>query len=691
VSIKRIEAYVIAWLLLLMLILPQVALAAGPEISDVDVEDHTFTTATITWTTNTSSDSTVNYGTARPKDGTWKSTHDDDDVTHHSIYLEGLTPDQLYYFEVQSTDGSGTATNNNSNEYYSFKTLAWYSISLSPITGSCGEEITVTATVATPGTYRICWDSLTAVQETFEATAAGSHEVAFVPPDATKGIHKVYLIDSTGDKEAEADFEVLPSAQIEPEEGTVGTAVTISGCGFAASQNIQIEFNDMVISTTQTTSSGTWPSISYTIPDTPGGNYNFEVEVDGAVWASSGFEVTPKITVSSSSGIVGHTIEVKGTGFKSNEKDIEVTFDGEVAKTNTPIVANTNGSWDATVVIPPISRGTHTIDASGESTAAGDVPGVEFTVGAGISIDPISARVGHTITVEGGGFAERETGVQVRFDGVVVTPSNIPVDSDGYWKSSFTVPASAYGSHIVSASGDITTSAATDIFSTQARILEISPSSGAPGDLVSLTGDGFGSSEQVTVTIAGIDAPGNMQAQTNGNLVISFRVPKDVVKGTQMLVVSGGSGASASTDFTVTTKTLATTPLPISPKGSTLRSGEVTFSWQGVSGDTGYTYTLEIGENANSGSIWSKAGIEETNYTLTDTETVTETLPKGNYYWRVKIVDDYGNESPWSERIEFRVSPIPIWVWVIVGVVVLVVLMYVAYRETKFKVTEWRQ
>jgi hypothetical protein len=155
-----------------------------------------------------------------------------------------------------------------------------------------------------------------------------------------------------------------------------------------------------------------------------------------------------------------------------------------------------------------------------------------------------------------------------------------------------------------------------------------------------------------------------------------------------MLVVSGGSGASASTDFTVTTKTLATTPLPISPKGSTLRSGEVTFSWQGVSGDTGYTYTLEIGENANSGSIWSKAGIEETNYTLTDTETVTETLPKGNYYWRVKMVDDYGNESAWSESIEFGVSPIPIWVWVIVGVVVLIVLMVVAYRETKFKVTE---
>jgi hypothetical protein len=690
VSIKRVGASVIAGFFLVTLILPQVALAAGPEISDVDVVDISFASATITWITNTTSDSTVNYGTDRPKDVTWESTHDDDEVTHHSIHLEGLTPGETYYFEIQSTDGSGTANDNNDGEYYSFKTLAWYSISLSPNAGSCaGEEITVTATVAAPGTYYICWDSLTAVQETFQATEAGSHEAAFSLPGAVKGDHKVYLTDISHAQKGEyAIFTVNPSVQIEPDEGPVGTAVTISGCGFAASQDIQVEFKDTVISTTQTTSSGSWPTISYTIPDTPGGDYNFEVEVDEAVWASRGFEVTPEITVSSISGIVGHTIEVTGTGFQSNEKDIEVTFDGEAGKTNTPIVANPNGRWEATVVIPPISRGTHTIDASGKSTAAGDVPGVEFTVGAGISIDPISAYVGHTITVEGGGFAERETGIQVRFDGVVVTLSNIPVDSNGYWKSSFTVPASAYGSHTVLASGDITTSAATATFSTQSRILAVSPNSGAPGDLVSLTSDGFGSSEQLTMTIAGIDATGNMRTQPNGNVAVSFYVPARSPKGKQTLVVTDGSGASDSTDFTVTTKTLSTTPLPISPKSSTLRSGEVSFRWLGVTNSTGYTYTLEIGENANSGSIWSKAGIEETSYKLTDTETVTETLPKGNYYWRVKMVDDYGNESAWSESIEFGVSPIPIWVWVIVGVVVLIVLMVVAYRETKFKVTE---
>jgi hypothetical protein len=155
-------------------------------------------------------------------------------------------------------------------------------------------------------------------------------------------------------------------------------------------------------------------------------------------------------------------------------------------------------------------------------------------------------------------------------------------------------------------------------------------------------------------------------------------------------VVTDEGGATASVDFTVTKKTLSTTPLPVSPKDSKLRSGMVTFNWQGIPSAIGftYTYTLEISQTAGSGNIWSKAGITESSYTLTDTVTVTETLPKGTYYWRVKIVDDYGNEGAWSDYIEFTVSPIPTWVWVLVGLVVLVVLMVVAYRETRFKVTE---
>jgi hypothetical protein len=680
-----------------MLILPQLALAAGPEILNVSVTDITETTAEISWTTNTTSDSRVNYGTTT---ALGQTKHDATEGTTHNIILTGLTQGTKYYFEVESTDISGTTTDNNDGSFYSFTTLppTLYSITLDHACGVCGEMIEVgvcgevigvTAVVATSGTYYICWDSLTAanVVGTFTATGAGTHTLTFYMPEAAKGIHTVYLVDNTYVSKASATFEVLPSVKIAPEEGPVDTTVTLNGYGFAASQEVRVTlFQGTVqkgeVKTGTANTVGSW-TIPYTIPHTPAGGYIFKVEAkEGTVWVnwlSKYFEVTPKITVTPSSGTVGQKINVEGTGFASNEEDIEITFDGEVVKEN--IYAANDGSWSASIAVPIRTCGRYIIDASGRATRARDVPDVTFTVVPGISVEPISAYVGDTITVVGGGFAPGETGIQVYFDGLGVTSTTIAVDIYGCWESSFNLPASTYGSHTVSASGDTTQPAVTTTLNTQAKIVELSPVEGAPGDSVSLTGNGFHGSQKLTVTIGGTAASGNMFAQSNGNVVISFRVPKGSTEGIRTLVVTDEGGATASIDFTVKKKILSTTPLPISPKDSTLRSGKVTFQWQGVTGGTGYTYTLEI-------NTWSKPGIAESSYTLTDTATVIETLPKGTYSWRVKIVDDYGNESAWSDSIKFTVSPIPTWVWVVVGLVVLVGLMVVAYRETKFKVTE---
>jgi hypothetical protein len=567
-----------------------------------------------------------------------------------------------------------------------------YSISLSQDAGRCGDLIEATANIAVTGnyTYRICWNSRTPqnVIETFTVSGSANYTIEFIVPETAKGTYIVYLTREDYSELANAEFIVFPSVQVDPDEGPVGTAVTLSGYGFAASQNIRVKFKDTVIATPTTNGKGSWTMSPYTIPATPGGSYAFVVEFEeSGVWydlVGRDFEVTPEITAPSS-GTVGHTIEVKGTGFAENERDIEVTFDGEVGKTNTPIVADEKGSWTATTVVPPLQRGSCTIDASGESTMARDVPDVEFIVGAGILVEPSSAYVGDTITVAGGGFATGETGIRVTFEGTVVA-SGITAKVNGTWESSFVLPASTYGSHTVSASGDITKPAVEATLNTKVRIVELSPVEGAPGDSVSLTGNGFHGSQRLTVTIGGTAASGNMLTQPNGNVVISFQVPKGSIEGTRTLVVTDEGGATASVDFTVAKKTLSTTPLPISPKGSTLRSGMVTFRWQGIpsGGGFNYTYTLEISQSPDSAGIWSKSGITESSYQLKE----DEALPKGTYYWRVKIVDDYGNESAWSDSTEFRVSPIPTWVWVVVGLVVLVGLMVVAYRETKFKVTE---
>jgi len=698
VRIKRIQAPIIAGLLLLTLILPQLALAAGPGMTEPVVLDWTSTTATIFWTTNTTSDSRVNYGTTT---SLGQTEYDSAEVTTHFIDLTVLTPGTTYYFEVESTDGSGTSTDDNGGAYYSFTTEAVtvYSITLDPVCGvcgeliaaeTCGEVIGVTALVAAAGTYHVCWDSRTAanVVGTFTATGAGSHTLTFYMPEAKKGIHTVYLTDNAYAEKAKTTFEVFPSVKIDPAEGPVGTEVTLNGYGFTASKDIRVSFYQGEIKkgeekTAKADAKGSW-TVSYTIPHTPAGGYIFKVEAkEGTVWVnwvSKYFEVTPKITVTPDSGTVGQKINVEGTGFASEEGGIEVTFDEDVRKAN--IFADIDGSWTASIAVPIRTCGRYVIDASGMSTRARDVEDVSFTLVAGIAVTPDLAYVGEKITVTGGGFAPEEDGVKLIFDGKVVA-TDIPVDIYGCWESSFVVQASTYGSHTVSASGE-TTAAVTTTVDTQAQILEFSPAEGAPGDSISLTGNGFHGSQDLTVTIGGIDVSEDIQTKSNGNIVISFRVPKGSPEGKQTLVVTDEGGATDQVDFTVTRKTLSTTPLPISPKESKLRSGEVTFKWQGVTGDTGYTYTLEISTTAGSGNIWSKSGIAESSYTLTE----EEALPKGTYYWRVKIVDDYGNESARSDSIEFTVSPIPTWVWVVVGLVVLVVLMVVAYRETKFKVTE---
>ena len=703
-------------------------------ISDVDAVDITATSAAIKWITSENATSEVQYGTTTVLGNT---ETDSSMVLDHYVPLTGLDPDTLYYYEVWSDGVRSPAAN---DEYHSFTTTKLpeeYSITLDDAcytcgelveAGICGEIIEVTAIVGAAGTYHICWDSRTeaSVVETFTATAAGIYTVTFFMPEDTKGSHNVYLVNNTYADPATNTFdtfEVLPSVKTDLSEGPVDTEVTLSGYGFNNGQDIRVTLYQGGVKkgeekTADANSNGSW-TVLYTIPDTPAGGYILKIEgKEGTIWVgwvNKDFEVTPQITVTTDAGTVGQTIEVSGTGFASEEEDIEITFDGEVVQTNSPIVADDNGSWEAMIRVPPLQRGTYTIDASGESTRARDVPDIEFIVGAGVWVEPGLAYVGDTITVAGGGFAPEETGIRVTFtfvalndpdiarDDVVsveTVATGITADRTGGWETSFVLPASTHGDNTVSASG--TTTAAVDtILTTKARI-EISPVEGAPGDSVTLIGSGFHGDQALpvngggtlpmtlTVTLDGIVAA-DVQTQANGNVVITFRVPAgSIAVGQQTevrttVVATDAGGATDSVDFMVKEKVLPN-PLPILPQDeSKLRSAVVTFQWQGITSGSEISYTLEISETDRFTSIFrSKSDIVELSYALTR----EEALPKGTYYWRVKAVDDYGNESSWSDSSSFTASPIPTWVWVVIGLVVLIVLMVVAYRETKFRVAE---
>ena len=92
----------------------------GPIISNVQIQNISTNSATITWQTDENSDSIVFYGPGIPPAYQASSS---EMTTSHSITLEDLTPCTIYFVAVCSTDQFQNQTiDNNSNQYYTFTT-----------------------------------------------------------------------------------------------------------------------------------------------------------------------------------------------------------------------------------------------------------------------------------------------------------------------------------------------------------------------------------------------------------------------------------------------------------------------------------------------------------------------------------------------------------------------------------------
>jgi chitodextrinase len=104
-----------------------------PVISGVASSNITSTGAAISWTTNESADSQVEYGLTTSYGST--TTLDAASVTSHTESLTGLLPSTSYHYRVKSKDAAGNLTNSGDS---TFATLA---------TGTCTGLITNAATV----------------------------------------------------------------------------------------------------------------------------------------------------------------------------------------------------------------------------------------------------------------------------------------------------------------------------------------------------------------------------------------------------------------------------------------------------------------------------------------------------------------------------------------------------------------
>lgn len=273
--------------------------------------------------------------------------------------------------------------------------------------------------------------------------------------DVEPGTYYVYVtIYNTYRIKAYAEFTVLAGGEItiDPDEGTVGTEVEISGTDFGDEEDIFIEYDgddiDIETGDDETDRNGDFEDTIIIIPESIAGNHTITVfGEDSGAEVEATFTVEPEITVSPTSGTPETTVTVSGTGF-GNRSDFVIDLDRTEVATGT---TDRYGSFDTTFNVPALTSDTYDLEVWDEDDNSDEV---EFTIAAiTVNLNPATGHVGTEVTVSGAGYTAGGT-VTIEYDATEIATAT--VKSDGTFSTTFTVPISQYGAHDVTVSGDTT-------------------------------------------------------------------------------------------------------------------------------------------------------------------------------------------------------------------------------------------
>jgi hypothetical protein len=321
-------------------------------------------------------------------------------------------------------------------------TVAPWITSLSPASGTAGTSVTISGSSFGPtqSSSAVTFNGAAAAVTNWSTTGI----TAVVPSGATSGnvVVTVGGLASNG-----VSFAVVPAiANLSPASGSVGTAVTITGTGFGATQSSStVTFNGTSATVTNWSTTG----ITAVVPSSAGSG-NVVVTVGGLASNGVSFAVIPTISnLSPASGSVGTAVTITGTGFGATQSSSTVTFNGASATA-------TNWSANSISVNVPAgaASGNVVVTVGGLSSA-----GMAFTVTVPLSITtvaPASGPVDATVTISGTNFGSSQGGSTVTFNGTAAVATNWSATS-----ITVTVPGGATTGNVVVTVGGISSNGVT--------------------------------------------------------------------------------------------------------------------------------------------------------------------------------------------------------------------------------------
>ncbi|MEK7812773.1 MAG: hypothetical protein AAB296_03350, partial [Candidatus Desantisbacteria bacterium] len=365
----------------------------------------------------------------------------------------------------------------------------------SPTTGTVGTPVMVKGTgYGSSESIKINFGNTPSIM-TLTTSNQGSWTTVFTINTQVYGIKTATTIGNTSNEMYNKTFFITQRIRsLTPTIGSVGALVEIVSDGYWASEPVSIFFGTLPGKVAQpTTNANGWCMATFTVTTQPYGTKT--VKANGLTsWLKSQvyYYIQPKISVlSPETGTVGLTVAVEGTGFGSDEQirvDFGTTISIALATTSS------EGTFATSFVVDEQPTGEHDVVASG--LLSGQTHTRIFSINPGISIvSPSSGTVGTLVEVEGKGYWAGEF-IQVDF-GKTLNVSTVDTNSRGGFATSFTIDTQFFGITTIIATGLQSTLIDDDIFTIRGHILNMTPTKGSVGSIISINGDGYGNNEWV--------------------------------------------------------------------------------------------------------------------------------------------------------------------------------------------------
>ena len=269
-----------------------------------------------------------------------------------------------------------------------------------------------------------------------------------------------------------------------------------------------------------------------------------------AMTAAPALAEASSINLSVIKGSVGTQVDITGNSF-TEDSFYTIYFDNDTPDTlGTSNMIESGGTFSDAFIVPDLPAGRYAIKVT---TDAGDTSNlIYFTIilNPQITMGSSSGYVNDQFTVTGTGFTASST-VNILFDGNTIGNPLITTSTGSFPATTITVPETYGGSHTIGAN-DVTSNSDTPTLSYNVLTrITIVPVSGGVGDRVTISGNGFGINQIISVFFDNTGGIASGQTSAQGSFSnISFIIPTGT-KGEHSVRVQDVGGSQATAAFTI--------------------------------------------------------------------------------------------------------------------------------------------